>query len=177
MEISCFQGMWSADHIHFVSFQKVHGLQAKKWQLATGAQQFWVCQQDRGATRSYAKWFLLRRRECSSVSKRLNFLVRQEPTTAMLSSPQTFGTSTNSAWMNGLRPPTGGNILLSLECDRLIIFISSLFRRSMDCRQRNGNWQLGLSNSESVSKIEVLPDRMQSDSFSRDEHAVLSQND
>ena len=147
---------------------------AEKWQLATGAQQFWVCQQDRGATRSYAKWFLLRRKR--SVSKWLNFLVRQEPTTAMLSSPQTFGTSTNSAWMNGLRPPTGGNILLSLECDRLIIFISSLFRRSMDWWQRNGNWQLGLSNSESVSKIEVLPDRTQSDSFSGDENAVLSQN-
>ena len=46
---------------------------AEKWQLATGAQQFWVCQQDRGATTSYAKWFLLRRGECSSVSKWLDF--------------------------------------------------------------------------------------------------------
>ena len=114
---------------------------AKKWKLAPGAQQFWVCQQDRGDTGSYAKWFLVTWRECSSVSKWLNFLVRQEPTTAMLFSPQTFGTSTHSAWLNGLRPPTGGNILLSLECHRLIIFISSLFRRSMDWRQRNGNWQ------------------------------------
>ena len=114
---------------------------AKKWKLAPGAQQFWVCQQDRGDTGSYAKWFLVTWRECSSVSKWQNILVRQEPTTAMLFSPQTFGTSTNSAWLNGLRPPTGGNILLSLECHRLIIFISSLFRRSMDWPQRNGNWQ------------------------------------